>query len=183
MKYAEIFVPGLGTLEGVEAKIEMEPQAQPKFHKACSVLHAMRGLIDKQLERLTQEGIIEPIPFSEWVAPIVPVLKKNKTAVQICGDFKVTINQASELESYSIPKVEDLFASLAGGQTFRKIDPSQAYQQLHLVEDSKKVAVINTQKRLFHYNRLSFGVSSAPAIYIPENNGILVAGTQGYLSG
>ena len=90
MKYAEIFVPGLATLEGVEAKIVRDPQAQSKFHKARSIPHVMRRLTDKQLECLTQEGIIEPIPFSEWVAPIVPLLKNDKTAVQICGNFKVT---------------------------------------------------------------------------------------------
>lgn len=164
-KYAAIFEPGLGTLEGVEAKIIMDPQAQPKFHKARSVPYAMRGLVDKELERLAREGIIEPVPFSDWAAPIVPVLKSDKTSVRICGDFKVTINQASKLESYPIPKIEDLFASLAGGQTFSKIDLSQAYQQIPLAEESKKVAVINTQKGLFQYNRLPFGVSSAPAIF------------------
>ena len=42
--------------------------------------------------------------------------------MQICRDFKVTINQASKLESYPIPKIEDLLASLSGGQTFSKID-------------------------------------------------------------
>ena len=164
-KHAAIFEPGLGTLKGVEATILVDPKAQPKFHKARSVPYAMRGLVDKELERLTQEGIIEPIPFSDWAAPIVPVLKSDKTAVRICGDFKVTINQASKLESYPIPKSEDLFASLAGGQTFSKIDLRQAYQQIQLSEESKKVAVINTQRGLFRYNRLPFGVSSAPAIF------------------
>ena len=164
-KHAAIFEPGLGTLKGVEATILVDPKAQPKFHKARSVPYAMRGLVDKELERLTQEGIIEPIPFSDWAAPIVPVLKSDKTAVRICGDFKVTINQTSKLESYPIPKIEDLFASLAGGQTFSKIDLSQAYQQIQLSEESKKVAVINTQRGLFRYNCLPFGVSSAPAIF------------------
>ena len=42
---------------------------------------------------------------------------------------------------------------------------SQAYQQLLLDEDSKKYVVINTHKGLFRYNRLPFGISSAPGIF------------------
>ena len=42
---------------------------------------------------------------------------------------------------------------------------SQAYQQLLLDEDSKKYTTINTHKGLYQYNRLPFGVSSAPGIF------------------
>ena len=39
---------------------------------------------------------------------------------------------------------------------------SQAYAQLCLDDQSKQYTVINTHRRLFQYNRLSFGISSAP---------------------
>ena len=61
---------------------------------------------------------------------------KNDKTIRICGDFRVTINQASKLDQYPIPKVEDLFSQLSGGKTFTKLDMSQAYQQLLLDEDS-----------------------------------------------
>ena len=93
------------------------------------------------------------------------MLKNDKTSVWICGDFKQTINPVSKLDKYPIPKVEDLFATLSGGRVFSKIDLSQAYQQLPLDEESQKLAVINTHKRLFRYTRLPFGISSAPGIF------------------
>ena len=49
------------------------------------------------LDRLVAEGIIEPVQFADWAAPIVPVVKQDKVSVRICGDFKLTINQASRL--------------------------------------------------------------------------------------
>ena len=58
------------------------------------------------------------------------MLKSDKTSVRICGDFKLTVNQVSKLDRYPIPKIEDLFAQLAGGKSFTKLDLSQAYQQL-----------------------------------------------------
>ena len=42
---------------------------------------------------------------------------------------------------------------------------SQAYAQLLLDEDPKQYTVINTQRGLFKYNRLCFGISSAPGIF------------------
>ena len=84
--------------------------------------------------------------FSDWAAPIVPVLKADKKSVRICGDFSTAVNKASRLDNYPIPKVEDLFVKLQGGTIFTKLDMSQAYQQLLLDEESKKYVVVNTHK-------------------------------------
>ena len=61
--------------------------------------------------------------------------------------------------------MDELVAALAGGKTFTKLDLSNEYLQLTLDEPSKEYLFINTHKGLFKYNRLPFGVSSAPAIF------------------
>ena len=58
-----------------------------------------------------------------------------------------------------------LFSSLAGGTSFSKLDLAHAYLQIPLEEESKKYVTINTQRGLYRYNRLPFGVASAPAIF------------------
>ena len=157
-----LFEPGLGTLKDYKAKIYVDPKAKPKFCKARSVPYSMKSKVEEELRRLEKEGIIEPVEYAEWAAPIVPILKSDSKSLRICGNFKVTVNKASKLDCYPIPKIEDLFATLAHGKTFTKLDMSQAYQQLLLDEDSKKCVVINTHRDLFRYNRLPFGISSAP---------------------
>ena len=102
-------------------------------------------------------NVISPVQFSKWAAPIVPVVKQNGS-IRICGDFKVTINQASQVDTYPLPKIEDLFTKLSGGKYFSKLDLSQAYLQLPLEDSSKEFVTINTHKGLFRYNRLPFGV-------------------------
>ncbi len=89
-----------------------------------------------ELERLLNDKILEPVKFSEWAAPIVPVLKPDNS-VRICGDYKLTVNQVSKLEQYPIPKLEDLLEKLAGGEKYCKLDLSHAYQQVILDEESK----------------------------------------------
>ena len=88
-----------------------------------------------------------------------------KSSVRICGDYKMTVNQVAKHDSYPIPRIEDLFASLSNSETFTKLDMSNAYQQLVLDEESRKLTTINTHKGLYQYRRLPFGVSAAPAIF------------------
>ena len=49
-------------------------------------------MVEKELNRLVSEGTLEPVQFSEWAAPIVPVLKKDKQSIRFCGDFRRTVN-------------------------------------------------------------------------------------------
>ena len=64
-------------------------------------------------------------------------MKQDDTA-RLCGDYKLTVNQISKLEQYPIPRIEDLFAILSGGQKFTMLDLSHAYHQIPLDEEAKK---------------------------------------------
>ena len=167
-----MFKDELGLVEAAPAKIHVDSTTQPIFCKPRSVPYALKGRIEQELERLEGAGVIEPVQFADWAAPVVPVVKKDRS-IRICGDFKVTINRATKVDSYPLPKVEDLLASLGGGKTFTKLDLAHAYQQIPLEENSKQYVVINTHKGLYRYNRLPFGVSSAPAIFQRTMEGIL----------
>lgn len=50
------------------------------------------------------------------------VVPKKDEEHRICGDYKVIINQATDVKQYPLPTPEDLFAKLAGGKMFTKID-------------------------------------------------------------
>ena len=124
----------------------------------------MRGKVEQEPYRLQRQGILTPVAFFDWAAPIVPVLKKDDS-VHICGDYRLTVNQAAKLETYPLLKIDDLLTSLAGGKTFTKLDLAHAYQQVELEKDSRKLITINTHKDLFEYTKLPFGVASAPALF------------------
>lgn len=122
---ASVFREELGTLKDYKAVIRVDPSVLPKFCKARSVPYALRAKVDQELDQLVAEGILEPVQYAELAAPIVPVLKSDQS-VRICGDFKQTVNKASSVDRYPLPKGEDLFATLSGGQIFSKLDLSQA---------------------------------------------------------
>ena len=85
--------------------------------------------------------------------------------VRICSDYKVTINPVLEVDHYPLPTPEDLFTTVAGAKCFSKLDLSHAYQQVELEPDSRRYVTVSTHHDLYQYNRLLFGVSSAPAVF------------------
>ena len=114
-------------------------------------------------------GVIRPICHFKWAAPVVPIIKASG-AVRICGDFKITVNPQLEVK---LPKAEDLFTSLEGGERFTTLDLADAYLLMTLDEEAKQYLVINTHKGLHQYHHLPFGVSSAPALFQRAMDSIL----------
>ena len=99
------------------AKIYVDDNAVPKYFKARSLPYVMRDMVDKELDRLLAEYIIEPVQYSDWAAPVVPVMKAEKT-VRLCGDYKLTVNQVAKLDRYPLPRIEDLYSQLGNGTTW-----------------------------------------------------------------
>ncbi len=164
LEHADVFKEGIGHMKDMEVKIRISDDATPKFCKPRPVPYALKANLEKELDRLIDEGILEPVQFSEWASPIVTVIKSD-SSLRVCGDYKVSVNKFCQQDVYPIPKPADLFAKLAGGVLFSKLDLSSAYQQLQLDDASKVLTTINTHKGLFRYTRLPFGISSAPAIF------------------
>ena len=48
---------------------------------------------------------------------------------------------------------------------FSTLDLSAAFHQLELTEESKKYTTVNTHKGLYHFNKVPYGIASAPAIF------------------
>jgi hypothetical protein len=161
--YKEVFNNDMGKLTGMKAQLHVKDTV-PKFRPARQVPYSIRPNVERELQRLEDLEIISPVESSEWATPVVPVLKKNGE-VRLCGDFKTTVNPDLIVDSYPLPRIEDVFATLGGGKTFTKLDLKQAYLQMEVEESSKKYLTINTHKGLFQYNRLLFGIASAPAIW------------------
>ena len=61
LRHGEVLEDKLWEIKGKEARINMDPQAQPYFYKARLVPFALRDKVEAELECLQKEGIIEPV--------------------------------------------------------------------------------------------------------------------------
>ena len=60
----------------------------------------------------------------------------------ICGDYRLTVNQAAHRESYPLPTIEDILSQLSR--------LPNAYQQVALDDHSKQYVAINTYLGCFN---------------------------------
>lgn len=102
--------------------------------------------------------------FSRWASPVVLVPKPDG-GLRICMDCKVSINKCIKTEHYPLPKIDDIFASLANCKYFCKIDLKGAYLQLEVSEESKELLTVNTMKGLFRFSRMALGIKNGPSIF------------------
>ncbi|XP_053619708.1 uncharacterized protein K02A2.6-like [Plodia interpunctella] len=158
-EFPTVFATGLGSCI---KKITLNLiDKNPIFIKARSLPLALRGPVERELARLEAEGTIKKVDYSEYGTPIVPVIKKSGE-IRICGDYKVTVNPKLRREPYPLPRIEELFAALSGGEQFSKIDLTNAYQQLFLEKDSQACTAITTHVGTFVYTRTPFGLTCVP---------------------
>ena len=163
-KYTKVFESGPSTMTELKTHLSLQEGARLRFCRPCLLPFAIKDTVGRKLDRPENAGVLCKVTHAEWAALIVPVPKKDGT-IRICGDYKVTINSALNIEQYPLTKPADLMASLTSGRTFSKLDITSAYQQMGLDEQSMKLVTINTHRGLYEYTHLPFGVASAPAVF------------------
>jgi len=163
-KYSNVTSEEFTPIKKIKVHLNMKSKAQPVFLRSRQVPFQIKNKVENELERMVQAGILNPVEASKWATPIVPVLKRDGS-IRICGDFSVTVNPCIVVDEHPLPTHDELFAKMAGCRYFSKIDLKQAYLQLELEKEAKKILTLNTSKGLYECNRLMYGVASAPAVW------------------
>ncbi|KAK2578340.1 hypothetical protein KPH14_012794 [Odynerus spinipes] len=159
-------------IRNVQARLTLKENARPCFLKARRVPFKLIPLVEREIEKLEKDGILDKVHTSKWATPIVPVLKKGDR-IRLCGDFSVTLNKYLQVDEYPLPTIDELFSTLAGGEKFSKIDLKEAYLQMEIHPDDRELVTLNTHRGLFKCTRLLYGIASAPAIWQREIENIL----------
>ncbi|XP_058042036.1 uncharacterized protein K02A2.6-like, partial [Ahaetulla prasina] len=154
----------LGKYTGTPISFNLDPQVAPIRLKARRVPFALKPRIDKELDKLVNQGILVPVDHAKWETPIVTPVKPDGS-VRICADYKATLNKALQKSAYPVPVVQHLLHSMGQGQVFAKLDLTQAYQQLPVDSSTAEAQTIVTHRGAFKCTRLQFGVSVAPGVF------------------
>ncbi|XP_055634237.1 uncharacterized protein K02A2.6-like [Toxorhynchites rutilus septentrionalis] len=163
-QFPEGFTNEMGLCKKAPVKLVLKGDPKPVFKPKRPVAYCMEGVVEDEICRLENLGILKKVDFAEWAAPIVVVRKPNGT-VRICADFSTGLNTVLEPNQYPLPLPEDIFAKMSGCRVFSHIDLSDAYLQVEVDPESQPLLTINTHKGLFQFTRLSPGIKSAPGAF------------------
>lgn len=176
-KYKEKFpgmFKGLGEMKG-DYLIKLEAGASPvSVNTSRRVPLALLDKVKAQLTEMEKDGIIrkvvEPTP---WCSAMV-VIPKSSGEVRICVDL-TNLNKCIEREKLVLPSVEETLGRLAGAKVFSKLDAKAGFWQVKLAEDSQLLTTFITPFGRFCFQRLPFGISSAPEHFQRRMNQVLEA--------
>jgi hypothetical protein len=108
-KYKDIFAWSYEELRTydtsmIEHKIPLKPGVKPFIQKLRQINPILFPLIEKEVKKLLDAKIIVPLRYSNWVANLVPVRKKNGE-IRLCVDFR-NLNKSSLKDNYPLPKMD-----------------------------------------------------------------------------
>lgn len=152
---------GLGCVQRPYA-IRLKPEAVPfSLHTPRRVPLPLMGKVKAEIERMEKMGVISKIEEpTDWCAGMVVVPKKAGT-VRICVDF-TKMNESVCREKFILPSVEHTLGMLAGATVFSKLDANMGFWQIPLTKESAKYTTFITPFGRYYFNRLPFGIASAP---------------------
>ncbi|XP_062703856.1 uncharacterized protein K02A2.6-like [Aedes albopictus] len=160
----------------------MDPNAKPVFQPIRRVPIPLEDAVNRKLDQLLTKDIIEVKQGpASWVSPLVVVGKHNGEP-RICLDLR-RVNEAVLRERHPMPVVDEYIARLGKGRFWSKLDIKDAFLQVELAPESRDVTVFITNKGLFRFKRLPFGLVTAPELFQKVMDQILAGceGTSWYL--
>ncbi|KAL5017541.1 hypothetical protein ScPMuIL_007130 [Solemya velum] len=177
-RYPALF-KGLGKLNG-EYEIRLGSDSKPVA--VSTPRRIPLPLLDKvevELKRMESLGVISPVDEpTDWCAGLVVVPKKNNT-VRLCIDL-TELNKSVRRENHQLPSTEDTLHKLSGAKVFSKLDANSGFWQVQLAKSSRLLTTFITPFGRYCFNRLPFGISSAPE-YFQKRMQALLSGLPGVL--
>src|ERR1044072_2812342 len=112
-------MPGL-SMNLVELKLPIKAGKKPVKLTPRRFAPVVMSKIKEEIERLLQSKFIKTARYVEWLANIVPFIKKNGK-LRVCIDFR-DLNDATPKDEYAMPVAEMLVDSDASFEYLSMLD-------------------------------------------------------------
>jgi len=132
---------------------------KPFKQKVRQINPLLLPLIEKEVKKLLDVKIIVPLRYSDWVANLVPVRKKNGE-IRFYVDFR-NLNKASLKDNYPLPKMDHVLQKVTGSFRMSMVDGFSRYNQVAIDKEDQKNTAFTTPWGTFMYARLPFGLMNA----------------------
>ena len=141
----------------------LSPDIVPVADKSRYYSRDDKDFIDKEVQRLSKEGIIEP-SRSPWRAQALIVTQASGKKRMVL-DYSRTINRFTLLDAYPLPKIDSMVNDISQYKYFSTLDLQSAYHQVPILDNEKIFTAFEANGKLFQFTRIPFGVTNGPASF------------------
>jgi hypothetical protein len=111
------------------------------------------------VKKLLDVEIIIPLRYSEWVANLVPVRKKNGE-IRLCVDFR-NLNRRSKKDNYPLPNMEHILQRVTGSSRTSMLDGFSVYNQISVLPEDREKTTFTIPWGTLMYAKIPFGLMNA----------------------
>ena len=111
-------IPGIDS-SIVEHEIKMYLDVKPVWQRPRHVHHKKAAAINSEVEKLFHAGFIYPVPLTDKVSNMFPVMKKQRT-IRVCVDYR-DVNQACLKDNYPTPFIDQIIDECASCEILLKL--------------------------------------------------------------
>ena len=119
-----------------------------------------QSFLSKKVSDLHASGVIE-VSQSPWRSSPV-IVNKSDGSKRLAINYK-PVNSQTTFDAFPVPDADSLITRLSGATFFSKMDFSQFYHQIPLVESDRAKTAFYADGQLWQYTRLPFGLRNAVA--------------------
>lgn len=140
---------------------DVDQSVTPSVRAYVNIPEAYKEPAVTRLRKMESQGIIERVTTApRWISGLSAVPKGK-------DDFRLVVNmvgpnRAIRRRFYKMPTMESIRTKLHGAKWFTKLDLTSAFHHVKLGEASKELTTFLGPDGMYRFNRLNFGVSSAP---------------------
>ena len=155
-----LVIASLSTLNVNPPKLfeHLTADCKPIAMKSRRFNDADQKFIHNEVQRLLQEGIIEP-STSPWRAQVV-VTKDTRSKKRLAIDYSQTVNRFTRLDAYPLPNIDNLVNKMAKYRVFSTIDLKSAYHQIPIEESDKIYTAFEADGSLYQFTRMPLGITN-----------------------
>ena len=135
---------------------------EPIRGKAYPLPHAMKEVLDKEIDMMLKMNVIEP-STSSYASPVVMV-KKQDGSTRVCVHYR-KLNAVTIFDPEPIRNADEIFAKLSGDKYFSKFDLTKGYWQVPMKEEDMDLITFVCHRGLFRFKVMPFGLVNAPATF------------------
>ncbi|KAI5355346.1 hypothetical protein L3X38_008241 [Prunus dulcis] len=155
-------MPGIAP-DVISHKLTISSAYKPVRQKRRSYDAERYEAMRTEVEKLQTIGFIREATYPVWLANSVMV-RKSSGGWRMCQDY-TDLNKACPKDSFPLPRIDQLVDATAGHELLSFMDAYSGYNQIFMhPPDSEHTAFI-TDKGLYCYNVMPFGLKNAGATY------------------
>ena len=90
---------------------------------------------------------------------------QDRSKPQLVIDYSKTVNKFTLLDAYPLPNMDIIAKKIAQYRWYSTFDLRSAYHQIPIRDCDKPYTAFEANGRLYHFNRVPFGVTNGEAAF------------------